>query len=74
MVSRATRVQNTARSGKYVAPMFTGFMGLVFTAYGIFFDRGPRLLLLLGIGFLGYSIYVFVANRRAYGGGDKNDA
>src|SRR5262245_36948140 len=53
MVSRASRVQETARGAKYVVPAFLGFMGLTFTGYGIFFDKGPRLLLLLGIGFLG---------------------
>jgi hypothetical protein len=68
MVSRASQVQTTAQSAKYVAPAFTAFMGILFTGYGLFLDRGPKLLLLLGLGFLGYSLVVLVANRRAYGG------
>jgi hypothetical protein len=66
MVTRATQVQSTAQQAKYVVPMFTGFMGLLFTGYGLFFDKGPRLLLLLGLGFLGYSAVLFLTNRRAY--------
>jgi hypothetical protein len=63
---RAMQVQSTAGSAKYVGPAFTGFMGLIFTTYGVFWDRGARLLLFLGIGFLVYSVIVFRVNRRAY--------
>jgi hypothetical protein len=66
MVSRASRVQEAARGAKYVAPAFLCFMGLIFTGYGLLYERSPRLLLPLGVGFLAYGVVVLLANRRAY--------
>lgn len=45
--------------------------GLLFTRYAFFFEEGLNLLLLLGLGFLGYSAAVFLANRRAYGSANQ---
>jgi hypothetical protein len=73
MVSRADRVQKTAGRARYGVPIFLGFMGAVFTGYGLMQTRPDKFLLLLGIGFLSYGTYAFFANRRAYGA-NKSDA
>jgi len=67
MVSRAQRVQSTARFGRYVAPVFTGILGLVFVVYGFMIDRMHGLLFPLGLAFLLYSVAIFVVGRRAWG-------
>jgi hypothetical protein len=67
MVVNATRIQATTSKARYVAPAFTAFMGIMFLGYG-YFRRGLiGFLLPLGIGFLVYSLILFLANRRAYG-------
>ena len=67
MVVNATRIQATTRKARYVAPAFTAFMGTMFLAYAYFRTGLAGFLLPLGIGFLVYSLVVFLANRRAYG-------
>ena len=67
MMSRAARVQATAKFSRYVAPTFYGFMGAVFCGYGLLYARTGNFLILLGAGFLVFAAYAFFANRRAYG-------
>jgi hypothetical protein len=73
MVSRAARVQKTAGRARYGTAAFLGFMGIVFTGYGLMQTGKDKFLILLGVGFLAYGAYAFVANRRAYGA-NKADA
>jgi hypothetical protein len=71
MILRSSRVQTATSRAKYVGPAFTAFMGLVFLGYGLLRDGVSGFLALLGIGFLIYSIVVFVANRKAWGSSDR---
>jgi hypothetical protein len=49
-------------------------MGVMFVGYG-YLEKGlTNFMLPLGIGFLVYSLFVFLANRRAYGSKRSNDA
>jgi len=42
-------------------------MGAIFTGYGMLSSREMSFIVLLGIGFLAFGIYVLVANLRAFG-------
>jgi hypothetical protein len=67
MVSRAQRVQSTARFARYVGPAFTGILGLVFVVDGFMFDRTRGFLFPIGLVFLLYSVAIFTVRRRAWG-------
>ena len=67
MVVNATRIQATTSKARYVAPAFTAFMGIMFLGYGYLKEGLAVFLLPLGVGFLVYSLVIFVTNRRAYG-------
>jgi hypothetical protein len=67
LISRNASVQRVAGAAKYAAPAFYIFMGLVFSVYGLFFARSSQFIVILGIGFLAFGIYVLLANRRAFG-------
>lgn len=67
MVARAQRVQTTAGVARFVAPVFTGILGLVFVVYGFMIDRMHGLLFPLGLAFLLYSAAIYAVGRRAWG-------
>ena len=67
LISRNSRVYKSAGGARYVAPLFLLFTGSVFTGYGLMYSRNDKFIVLLGIGFLVYGIYAFVANLRAFG-------
>lgn len=73
-MERANQVQATSSRARYVAPAFTAFMGVMFAGYGYFERRLISFLLPLSVGFLVYSLVVFLANRRAYGSKTNKDA
>lgn len=64
---RASQVQSTVGRAKYVSPVFTGTLGLIFCGYGYTHEGLKGFLLPMGCLFVIYSIIVFNANRRAYG-------
>jgi hypothetical protein len=72
MIVRSSRVQATTTRAKYVAPAFTAFMGAMFLGYGYFKEGLSGFLAPLGIGFLVYSVALFVANRKAWGRVDRD--
>lgn len=68
IVARSARVYSVTPRSRYIAPLFGGFMGLVFLGYG--FVGGGRtfgFLSLMGAGFLVYAVVLFLFNRRAFG-------
>ncbi len=67
MILRSAQVQSTTRRAKYVAPAFTGVLGVIFAAYGYWREGEAGFLFLLGVAFIIYSVVVFLANRRAWG-------
>ena len=67
LITRNASVQRAAGSAKYAAPAFCIFMGLVFSGYGLLFERSSKFLVILGIGFLAFGVFVLIANRRAFG-------
>lgn len=67
LVSRNASVQRAAGRAKYAAPTFYLFSGAVFTGYGLLSSRPLGFIVLLGIGFLAFGLYVLIANLRAYG-------
>jgi hypothetical protein len=73
MVVRASQVQATTIRAKYVTPVFTAFMGVMFLGYGYLKQALAIFLLPLGLGFLVYSLVIFITNRRAYGRRGRND-
>jgi hypothetical protein len=70
LISRNASIQRAAGRAKFAAPVFYLFMGLIFIGYGLLSSRDMKFILLLGIGFLAFGIYVLIANLRAFG----NDA
>jgi len=66
LISKNARLQNAVGGARYLAPIFLLFMGAVFTGYGLMQSRG-KFLVLMGVGFLIYGIYAFIANWRAFG-------
>ena len=42
------------------------YVGAIFTGYGLFWERGAHLLMIMGIGFLVYGVFLFRVNRRAF--------
>ena len=66
MVSRSRRVQKTAGGARYGTAAFLGFMGVVFTCYGLVQARNEKFLVLLGVGFLAYGVYAFITARKAF--------
>jgi hypothetical protein len=72
MIVRSSLVQVTTTRAKYAAPAFTAFMGLLFLRYGYVREGLGGFLTLLGIGFLVYSLVLFLANRTAWGRVDRN--
>jgi hypothetical protein len=72
MIVRSSLVQVTTTRAKYVAPAFTAFMGLLFLGYGYVREGLGGFLTLLGIGFLAYSLVLFLANRKAWGRVDRD--
>ena len=67
LVSRNASVQRVAARAKYAAPAFYLFMGAVFAGYGLLSSREMSFIVLLGVGFLAFGIYVLFANLRAFG-------
>ena len=67
MIARNALVQSTSRKAKYVAPAFTAFMGAIFLSFGYLHEGLHGFLVPLGVGFLGYSVVIFLVNRRAFG-------
>jgi hypothetical protein len=66
MVARAAQVQATSGKVKYAAPIFYAFMGVFFCGFGYSREGLRSFLFPLGAGFLVWSVFVFMANRRAY--------
>ncbi len=67
LISRNASVQRVAGRAKYAAPVFYLFLGAIFTGYGLLSSREMKFIVLLGIGFLAFGVYVLVANLRAFG-------
>jgi len=67
LISRNASVQRVAGRAKYAAPAFYLFMGAVFTGYGLLSSREMNFIVLLGVGFLVFGLYILVANLRAFG-------
>jgi hypothetical protein len=67
MIARNALVQSASRKSKYVAPAFTAFMGAIFLSFGYLHEGLHGFLVPLGAGFLGYSVVIFLVNRRAFG-------
>jgi ABC-type multidrug transport system fused ATPase/permease subunit len=67
LTTDALQVQTTAGGGaKYVGSAFMGFLGVILVGYGYHWGKGDRLLLVLGVGFIVYSLVLFRLNQRAY--------
>jgi len=66
LVIRATRVQDTAGRIKYAAPVFFGFMGVFFAAWGFIQHGSDKYLAVMGFGFLGFALVLLFANQRIY--------
>ena len=56
MVARTVRAQES-RGAVFIGPLFCGFLGVVFTFYGLLNQRMRLFLLVTGIGFIAYSAY-----------------
>ena len=67
LITRNAAVQRAAGRAKYAAPAFYLFMGVIFAGYGLLSSREMSFIVLLGIGFLAFGIYVLVVNLRAFG-------
>lgn len=67
LVSRNASVQRVAGRAKYAAPAFYIFMGAIFTGFGLLSSKDMKFIVLLGVGFLVFGVYVLAANIRAFG-------
>jgi hypothetical protein len=66
LIARAAQVQDTAGRVRFGAPVFFGFMGLIFVGYALMQPAADTFLALLGSGFLIFAAFLFVVSRRAY--------
>lgn len=67
MISRATQVQSTNTTYKYMSPIFFLVIGSIFFCSGLFLNnRSSTFTMILGAAFLIYSAYLFVVVRSAY--------
>jgi len=66
MMTRATRVQETAARSKFLGPAFFLFCGGVMAYYGLERSEMSGFLMLLGLAFLGFGAFMLVANLKAY--------
>jgi hypothetical protein len=67
LISRASRVQDSAGKARYFLPAFFGFIGIVACTYGLMQQQTDVFLVLIGGVFLVFGTYLLVINRRAYG-------
>ena len=67
MISRATQVQSTNKTYKYMSPIFFLVIGSIFVGSGFFLSsRSSNFSMILGAAFLIYSVYLFAVVRSAY--------
>ncbi|MDR0477631.1 MAG: hypothetical protein LBH14_06820 [Desulfobulbaceae bacterium] len=67
LISRNSQVQRMTPKTWHILPAFCAFMGFVFACFGLFAPKGPELFtIVLGIGFISFSVILFVVNYRAF--------
>jgi hypothetical protein len=66
-MKRSSRIQTINTKGKFISPIFFGFMGLVFFGFGLA-NHGSisGFMLALGGGFIVYALVIFRVNRKAF--------
>jgi hypothetical protein len=68
IVERSARVYSVMPKSSLIGPIFYGFMGAVFLAFGLLNEEGIlNIPVVMGAGFLIFAVSAYVANRRAYG-------
>jgi hypothetical protein len=65
IMERGTKIQSINTKNKFLMPSFYAFMGLAFLGYGIA-NHGSSYFIVMGAGFLAFSIATFVINQKAY--------
>ena len=67
IVRQSARIYAVTPKTRNAAPLFFGFMGVVFAVFGFIQGRGVTdFAFLLGVGFIAFAIYSYVYNKRAF--------
>jgi len=69
LVARSAKVYSVTPKSRFIAPLFYGFMGLIFAIFGYAQGGIVNLPFLMGIGFLVFAAVTYFFNRNAYGTG-----
>lgn len=68
IVRQSEKIYSVTPKTRYAAPLFYGFMGVVFAGLGLLSGNGfEDFAFILGCGFIAFAIYLSVYNRKAYG-------
>jgi D-arabinose 1-dehydrogenase-like Zn-dependent alcohol dehydrogenase len=67
IVMQSAKIYSNTPKTIYAAPVFFGFMGLVFLWFGLVNGDGlTDFATLLGFGFVGFAIYILIYNKKVY--------
>jgi hypothetical protein len=69
LITRSAKVYSVTPKSRFIAPLFYGFVGLIFVFFGYAQGGILDLPFLLGVGFLVYAVIAYFFNRNAYGTG-----
>jgi len=68
IISKNTKIYSSASKNTLIGPIFSLFMGIVFSGFGYFSKTSmTSLTFILGIGFIVFGAIVLVRNRKLFG-------
>ncbi len=68
IIQKNARLYGAATKGRFGAPLFYAFMGVVFGGYGLFArDHVETLLVILGGGFIAFSLFCYLQGKKVFG-------
>ena len=71
IVRQSEKISSITPKTRNAAPLFYGFMGIVFAGFGLLKGRGVTdFTFILGAGFIVFGVYIYIYNKKAYGSKD----
>ena len=67
LITRSTRITTAHTRGKFLVPVFYGFIGLTFLGYGLVSSRASSFSIVMGVGFLAFALFTLATNLKAFG-------
>ena len=67
IINQSAKIYAVTPKTRNAAPLFYGFMGVVFAGYGLLKGNGVTdFSFVMGAGFIAFAIYIYVYNKKAY--------